>query len=85
MSGTISGRFVFANKKRRPQNIDMQKLTRWLKKANISQAALARAVGVERETVRLWLAGTRIPQLRHAFAIEDLTSGAVSARDFLRD
>lgn len=44
---------------------------------------LADAIGVSKGRVSSWKTGRDVPELKHAFALEDATEGAVSARGWV--
>lgn len=61
------------------------KLLDYLKANSISDEDFARRVGVSISVgaVRKWKYGERVPRLPELVRIEELTDGAVTARDFL--
>jgi len=58
-------------------------LRRFMDKNSIGIQQMADQLGVAHSVVWRWRAGERIPELRFAFKIEDLTMGAVPARSWL--
>lgn len=54
----------------------------YLKEAALSRAAFARQLGVSQETVRRYLAGTRIPDRQIMERIALQTGSRVTANDF---
>lgn len=56
---------------------------KWLDSNGISQNKFSKQIGVTRQIVSLWHAGTRSPRLHHAVAIVRATGGAVSYEQLL--
>lgn len=59
-----------------------QKLARWRKKADLTQAGAAELVGVSQPAWSGWETDASEPGIALAFKIEEITKGAVKARDF---
>jgi transcriptional regulator with XRE-family HTH domain len=59
------------------------RLSDWCDRKGLSQADLARALGVSRAAVCEWLSGKKMPELANALAIEKLTKRAVRASEWV--
>lgn len=58
------------------------KLRDWLSRTNTTQEAFAAKMGVRRETVIRWVAGTNVPDMATIVRIERATEQAVRAQDW---
>jgi DNA-binding transcriptional regulator YdaS (Cro superfamily) len=58
------------------------RLADYLAKAVVNHTSFAEAVGVERSTVSRWVEGSRTPGRDNIAAIEHVTGGVVTKRDF---
>lgn len=54
-------------------------LKEWRKLTGTSQLACAKMVGVSQPSLNMWETGLRMPQIEHAFRLQEVTSGAVPA------
>ena len=60
--------------------LDAPKLLKeWRKATGTSQAACAKLVGVSQPSLNMWETGLRMPQIEHAFRLQEVTHGAVPA------
>jgi DNA-binding transcriptional regulator YdaS (Cro superfamily) len=58
------------------------RLSQWLEQNNHTHAELADLIGnVTAEAVRLWAAGSRMPDTKNVLQIERATGGQVTVRD----
>lgn len=57
----------------------------WRKARSLSQAELAKRIGVSQAAYCLWELGQRLPKLPHLYAIQRVTRGAVKLKDWVRD
>ena len=56
------------------------RLSQWIGKAGVSQAYVARKLGVTRAAVNNWCRGNNRPNLCKAFRLEELSGGSVPAK-----
>ena len=61
----------------------MMKLKKWRAEKKITQADVAKRLGVILVTVSRWECGTRIPSHRMQVAIHRMTDGVVAPNDWL--
>lgn len=59
------------------------RLAEYLSENNLTHERFAEIVGVSRPTVTHWLRGGRIPEFQHLQRVIEVTSGAVTANDFI--
>lgn len=67
-----------------PEQTSGERLRAWREEAGKTQTECAKVVGVSQGAWADWEADRRQPQVSIAFAIEDLTKGAVPARVFAK-
>jgi transcriptional regulator with XRE-family HTH domain len=58
-------------------------LERWLNSQDVSQAELARTLGVPRQLVHRWVSGIATPGKRNARRIADLSGRALTEMDLM--
>lgn len=58
-------------------------LSEWMTEKNVSAEQLADQVGVHWATIYKWRARTAFPRVQQLAALERLTEGKVTARDFM--
>lgn len=58
-------------------------LSRWLARSGANRGEFAAKLGMERTSFDRYARGERVPDVRLAFKIEDLTDGAVPARSWV--
>lgn len=59
------------------------KLASWLEEKNINRRDFAGRIGVSEVAVTRYLNGDRIPRRAHMLRIAEVTSGEVTANDFM--
>ena len=59
------------------------RLTQWIEDVGVSQAYVARKLGVTRAAVNNWCRGHNRPNLCKAIRLEQLSGGAVPARTWV--
>jgi len=58
-------------------------LAAWQRKKRVSTTALAKRLGVVRQTVHAWKSGRQFPRVQYLSAIHEITKGKVKAQDFI--
>lgn len=58
-------------------------LAKWISAADLTDAEFARRLGISRQALSRYKAGTRIPRPHILHRIMSLTNGAVTANDFV--
>ncbi|MBL8922822.1 MAG: hypothetical protein JNJ54_28495 [Myxococcaceae bacterium] len=58
-------------------------LSHWLARSGVNRGEFATKLGMERTSFDRYARGERVPDVRLAFRIEDLTDGAVPARSWV--
>ena len=56
----------------------------WMWRSDLEAVEVAKSLGVSRQAVNQWLSGATRPSAETLAKLEELTDGAVTARDFVR-